>query len=253
MKNISKARIAPLFRIIALVAVIGFSFAACSDGGGGGDGGGTKGGLTAPKGFTATAYSSSSIILSWNAVPGATGYNVYNGTSSSALSGPGTVTSNYALNYSLPANTTVYYQIAAYNANGEGPRSTVVSATTLSANTYLLTSLNGTWEWIGNGRVITISGNKGVFNRFENPVPALWQSAIDKGYVTIGSTSSWQNLTSTGNLTWSGQLLAVRYNTSNPNVAIGTAWQNCTFSLSSNGQTLTCTANDGSTSTWTRK
>ena len=44
MKNFSKARIAPLFRIIALVAVIGFSFATCSDGGGGGGGGSGGGG-----------------------------------------------------------------------------------------------------------------------------------------------------------------------------------------------------------------
>jgi len=45
MKNFFKARIAPLFGVIALVAVIGFSMAACSggdDGGGGGGGGGDK-------------------------------------------------------------------------------------------------------------------------------------------------------------------------------------------------------------------
>jgi len=40
MKNFSRARIAPLFRIIALAVVIGFSFAACGGGGGGGGGGG---------------------------------------------------------------------------------------------------------------------------------------------------------------------------------------------------------------------
>jgi hypothetical protein len=38
MKNFFKARIAPLFVVIALVAVIGFSMAACDDGGGGGGG-----------------------------------------------------------------------------------------------------------------------------------------------------------------------------------------------------------------------
>jgi hypothetical protein len=183
--------------IIALVAIIGFSMAACDTGGDDG----TKGGLAAPTGLTATPYSSSSIILTWNAVSGATGYNVYNGTSPTNLNGPGTVTSNYANNYSLPANTTVYYQIAAYNANGEGPRSNVVSATTLSANNY---SLDGTWEAL-DGLRVRISGSTGVIVQFPSDMGALWNDARNKGYVKVGDTY-WRNLTSTGNLTWSGQM-----------------------------------------------
>jgi len=226
-----------LFSIIAFVAIIGFSMAACfiddNDDGTGGDG------LTAPTGFTATPYSSSSIILTWNAVPGATGYNVYDGTSPTNLNGPGTVSSNYANNYNLPANTTVYYQIAAYNANGEGPRSNVVSATTLSANNY---SLNGVWE-ITDGTQITISGSTGVFKVFGGDFVSLplFADAKNKGYIKLGD-QFWRNLTSTGNLTWSGQEMVVQNYTSTPNVAIGISYENCTFTMSADGRALTRTS-----------
>jgi uncharacterized protein (DUF2147 family) len=245
MRNFSK-----LLGIIALAAVIGFSFTACSDGGDSGGGGGTKGGLTAPTGFTATAYSSSSIILTWNAVPGAIGYNIYNGTSRANLNGVGTVTSNYANNYNLPANTTVYYQIAAYNEKGEGPRSKVISATTLSANNY---SPNGVWEGY-EGTQINVSGSTGVYKAFGGDFSGgfpLFTDAKNKGYIKIGD-QLWRNISSTGNLSWSGQELNVTYNTASPNVATGTSWSNITFTMSADGQTLT--VNNGSFSViWRRK
>jgi len=227
MKNLFK-----VFGLIALVAIIGFSMAACDTGGD--DGGGTKGGLTAPTGLTATPYSSSSIILTWNAVAGATGYNVYNGTSPSALGGPGSVTTNYATNYNLPANTTVYYQIAAYNANGEGPRSSVVSATTLSANNY---SLNGVWDY--SGYLVTVNGSNAVLNEFRNPISVLLQSAINKGYIKRGDIV-WKNIKSTGNLTWTADIIGITFDYSNPNVATGTGWYyNQVITMSNDGQTLT--------------
>jgi hypothetical protein len=112
-------------------------------------------------------------------------------------------------------------------------------------------SLDGVWDWIDIGRQITISGSTGVFSKFENNPSAFIQDAINKGYFAIGG-QAWRNIKSTGNLTWSGQFLAITVNTSNPNVAIGTTWVNCTFTLSADGQTLNAINSNGGTSTWTR-
>jgi len=112
-------------------------------------------------------------------------------------------------------------------------------------------SLNGVWEMAGF--TVTVSGNNGVFNAFP-PVRArrpVLQSAIDKGYYTIGS-QYWRGITSAGNLRWSGQFLNIKYNTSNSNVATGTSWDSCTFVLSADGKTLTWT-NGNNTETWTRQ
>ena len=78
----------------------------------------------------------------------------------------------------------------------------------------------------------------------------------DTLFVTTLNSTDWRNLTSTGNLTWSGQIVGIRYNASSPNVATGTIWVNATFTLSADGQTLTIASADSdgaNTSTWTRK
>jgi Glycoside hydrolase family 44/PA14 domain/Fibronectin type III domain len=83
----------------------------------------------APTGLTASP-GDGQVTLTWNAVAGASSYNVYRGTSSGAET---------LLQSGLPApsftdtgvtnGTTYYYQVAAVNAAGEGPRSAEVSAT----------------------------------------------------------------------------------------------------------------------------
>jgi hypothetical protein len=108
------------------------------------------------------------------------------------------------------------------------------------------TSLNGVWE--SNGIQITVSGSTGVITQF-NTTSAIWNDAKNKGYVNVGD-QVWRNLTSTGNLTWSGQDLRVQHYTSSPNVAVNTIWGDTTFTMSANGQTLT--VNSGGV-TWTRK
>ena len=85
----------------------------------------------APTGVTATA-TSTGINLAWNAVTGATGYNVYRASSSN-----GTYT---RLNASTPVTTITYtdhtatagnwyYRVRAVNAVGESANSTTASAT----------------------------------------------------------------------------------------------------------------------------
>jgi len=238
-----------LFGIATIIVVIGFSMAAMSLTGCDNDTTPTGGGfLPAPTGLTATAVSSTVINLTWNAVSGAAGYYVYQSQSySSGFQLLGTSSTNSASNYDLPPNTTVYYRVTAYSVNGtESEMSNVASATTLPAANL---SLNGVWG--NSGTRITVSGSTGVISAFGTSMNALWTDAKNKGYVSIGS-QYFRNITSTGNLTWSGQHLMVRYNTSSPNVAIGTDWGNCTLTLSANGQTLTETKSNGS-NTWTRQ
>jgi len=246
MKNIFKT-----FGIIALVAVIGFSMTACGDSGT--DGGTTPvSTLAAPTGLTAT-LSSTTLAISWNAVVGAAGYNLYIGSSSTTFEPPedmGGLTSVPMSLSELPSGTyTLYFKVAAYSANRtEGAMSIVINKTITNGSTPTTYSLDGVWEnENGNGMQVTVSGSTGVLKVLPSS-NALWTDAINKNYVKVGDTF-WRNLTSTGNLTWSGQSLGVYSNTSSPNVATGTGWANTTFTLSADGQTLTITGAD----TWTRK
>jgi hypothetical protein len=124
---------------------------------------------------------------------------------------------------------------------------------TVGASTWtrtVNTSLNGVWAEVGgNSRVITISGSSTGTLTAINPSPSdrLAIDAVNKGYWTVGGTH-WRNFGSTGNLTWSGEWSAPTYNASNPGVAVGSRWVSDTWTLSSNGQTLTV-----GSSTWTRQ
>ena len=127
MKNTLKK-----FGIIAITAVIVFSMAACiinlPD-----DPNLPGGVLDAPTGLTATATSTTEIQLSWSAVGGATGYYVYQQTSSGFQKLTGYVSTPSATINSLSPNTSYSFQVSAFNGNGEGARSSTVSATTLSS------------------------------------------------------------------------------------------------------------------------
>jgi fibronectin type 3 domain-containing protein len=102
-------------------------------GGIGGGGGGKK--PAAPTGVTATAVSSSSIRISWNAVSGADEYNVYRSTSSSGTySYRGYTRSTSYTDSGLSSGTTYYYRVTAENDNGESAQSSSVSATTSSSS-----------------------------------------------------------------------------------------------------------------------
>jgi len=114
---------------------------------------------------------------------------------------------------------------------------------------YMNAPLEGVWR-SGNGSTyeeITISGNSAVFSSFNYTNP-LFKDAVNKGFYKIGGVY-WRNLTSTGNLTWSGQYLGVRHNTSNPNVATGTSWSNFTIKMSADGKTI----DSGGGRIWTRQ
>ncbi|MFJ1565299.1 chitinase [Streptomyces erythrochromogenes] len=79
----------------------------------------------APTGLTASATSSSSVLLSWTAVAGATSYTVHRDGAA-----PLPVTSASAAVSGLAASTTHTFRVSAANAAGESPQSAPVSVTT---------------------------------------------------------------------------------------------------------------------------
>lgn len=95
--------------------------------------------LVAPANVTASASSSTTIQLGWSAVPGATGYKVYRGTSSGvSTAGTATATST-STTYSdsgLSASTAYYYKVVPTNTVvPAGTPSTEATATTSAATT----------------------------------------------------------------------------------------------------------------------
>lgn len=93
--------------------------------------------LAAPTGLTASA-SSTTVQLGWNAVPGATGYQIYRSTSSGVSTvgtATATTTSTSYIDTGLSASTAYYYKLV--------PTNSVVSAGTASAEVSVSTSAAG--------------------------------------------------------------------------------------------------------------
>jgi len=87
----------------------------------------------APANVSAVKNSSSptnSIIISWDTVGNATGYKLYYSTDGGSTFTEVTIPSTSYTHNGLSPNTTYYYKVAAYNVNGTGSPSSVVSAKT---------------------------------------------------------------------------------------------------------------------------
>jgi hypothetical protein len=111
-------------------------------------------------------------------------------------------------------------------------------------------SIEGTWAQ--GSHLISISGTTGVITRLPNDASGYTQSAIDKGYLRVGTTV-FRYISKTGDRTWTGQDLLINHS---GNTATGTTWsQTGTFTLDSNGKSFvfSCTASSGPyTYTYTR-
>ena len=132
----------------------------------------------APSGLTATA-GSGQVSLSWKAVPKATGYNVYRGTSTGGESATPIatgLTSPSDTDTSVTNGTTYYYTVTAVNAVGEGLPSSEASATPVPPGTTIL-RINS-----GGGTYTDTSGN-------------AWKADTD---FTSGATYAYPGLTVTG-------------------------------------------------------
>jgi len=224
--------------IIALAAVIGFSMAACDL-----DSLNVTGVVLNQSTMSLTV--GQTIVLTATVLPSTAANKQVIWTSSSpnvASVNSGAVTGVSAGSTTITVTTV------------EGGFSATCTVTVGSGgNTY---SLDGDWKNESGTSQVTVNGSTGILAVLPpNPNP-LSQSAIDKGYIIVGTTSYWRNITSSGNLTWSGQFLVINYNTNNSDVAIGTTYNNCTFTLSADGQTLTVTGSTSGggpfTDTWTR-
>ncbi len=84
--------------------------------------------LPAPTGITATFVEGEGVVVSWNAVAGATGYEILSGLSADAgsLASVGT-TATTGFTHAAAPGQTHYYAIRATNAGGAGPASNAAS------------------------------------------------------------------------------------------------------------------------------
>ncbi|MCX4691308.1 chitinase [Streptomyces sp. NBC_01408] len=124
------------------------------DGGGGTDPGPSVPG--APAGTAVSGQSANGLILSWNAVSGATGYHVYqDGVRVQSA------TSASAQIAGLAAATSYSFQVSAYNAAGEGSKSAPVTGTTTGGGpgpgpnpAVPKHALTGYWQNFNNGATV---------------------------------------------------------------------------------------------------
>lgn len=124
------------------------------DGGGGTDPGPSLPG--APAAATVSGQSDSALTLSWNAVSGASGYYVYqDGARVQTSTGTSTRIGG------LAASTSYSFQVSAYNAAGEGPKSPPVTGTTTGGGgnpnpnpSVPKHALTGYWQNFDNGATV---------------------------------------------------------------------------------------------------
>ncbi|MFE1314320.1 chitinase [Streptomyces sp. NPDC058755] len=123
------------------------------DGGGGGDPAPTV--PSAPAGLSVSGTTSSSVSLSWSAVSGATGYNVYrDGTKVTAVTGTSATVTG------LSASTSYSFQVTATNSAGESGKSTAVTGTTAASGggggggTLPKHAVTGYWQNFNNGATV---------------------------------------------------------------------------------------------------
>ncbi len=135
-KNLRRAAVFMLVLCLAGCDLLGSLFP--SDGGGDtSDGGGDTENLPAAPGGLAVsgAATASAISLVWDAVADVLGYRLYRAASAggSYAKVGGDLATTGATDSGLAASTTYYYKVSAYNAAGEGTRSSGVAATTAAA------------------------------------------------------------------------------------------------------------------------
>ncbi|MET9729138.1 glycoside hydrolase family 18 protein [Streptomyces sp. NPDC006458] len=157
------------------------------DGGGGTDPGPTVPGT--PAGLAVSGTTSTSVSLAWNAVSGATGYNVYrDSTKVTAVSGTSATVTG------LAASTAYSFQVTATNAAGESPRSTAVTGTTGPTDggggdgTLPKHAVTGYWQNFNNGA--TVQKISDVPSQYDIIAVAFADATTTPGAVTFNLDSA---------------------------------------------------------------
>jgi fibronectin type 3 domain-containing protein len=123
-----------------------------------------------PAGLQVTATSSTSITISWTAVPGAVSYKVYRSATKEgnyeAVDNPVDTSS---IDTGLQPDTTYWYKVTALNADGESGQSITKSATTTDGGGYSVT-------YYANGASGTVPPTQTA--TADTIVYAAWQSAL---------------------------------------------------------------------------
>lgn len=151
---------------------------------------------TAPTGVSASAQSSTSIRVSWNAVEGADNYIVYRAASAGgAYSEVGWTFNTYYTNTGLSSNTTYYYKVAAQNGIGTSSQSPSVSAKTSSSAS---TSETGTIKLTNYTKAsISVSVSGVSYSRTHNvgANSSLSISGVPVGTYTVSGGGSNRSIT----------------------------------------------------------
>ncbi|MER6243473.1 chitinase [Streptomyces griseorubiginosus] len=155
------------------------------DGGGGGDPAPTV--PATPGGLAVSGTSSSSVSLAWNAVSGATGYNVYrDGTKVTAVTGTSATVTG------LAASTSYGFQVTATNAAGESAKSATVtgrtSATGGGGGTVPKHAVTGYWQNFNNGA--TVQKLSAVQAQYDIIAVAFADATTTPGAVTFNLDSA---------------------------------------------------------------
>jgi ABC-type phosphate transport system substrate-binding protein len=96
------------------------------------------------------------------------------------------------------------------------------------------TSLNGYWLNNNDGTTIRINGSTGVFTQMSS-TPHI-QSAVNKGLIKIGD-EFFRRLSKTGDLTWTGQVIAYYYQNS-PNNIVRVDYAYITLTMNRDGKSF---------------
>jgi hypothetical protein len=161
--------------------------AAC---GGGGNGGGFLAAAPdAPTNVTATAASASQVRISWNAVSGATGYNIYSSSTpavdlvAAARVNASVVSGATYTDRSVLGNSTYYYKVTTVRPGGESGGSNLASAATGSWKIQQAPAMNtllhlNSAAWSGTGFVA--AGDAGTV--YTSPTGSTWTAGTGLGY-----------------------------------------------------------------------